>query len=129
MSLQALKVSELKEIATEYGVDIAEAKNKADILAVLAEEGVTDELLNNLATVQKEELPPAPAFAGAEEIDVSDKTLVKMERMNRSYETHGYEFTQEHPFISMPMTSAMKILDTEKGFRLATPSEVKEFYS
>ena len=74
-------------------------------------------------------MPPAPAFAGAEEIDVSDKTLVKMERMNRSYETHGYEFTQEHPFISMPMTSAMKILDTEKGFRLATPSEVKEFYS
>ena len=59
MSLQALKVSELKEIATEYGVDIAEAKNKADILAVLAEEGVTDELLNNLATVQKEELPQA----------------------------------------------------------------------
>ena len=51
--------------------------------------------------------------------------------------THGvdlqieqlHEFTQEHPFISMPMTSAMKILDTEKGFRLATPSEVKEFYS
>ncbi len=129
MSLQALKVSELKEIATEYGVDIAEAKNKADILAVLAEEGVTDELLNNLATVQKEELPPAPTFKGAEEIDVSDKTLVKMERMNRSYQTHGYEFTQEHPFISMPMTSAMKILDTEKGFRLATPSEVKEFYS
>jgi hypothetical protein len=129
MSLQTLKVSELKEIAIEYGVDIAEAKNKADILAVLAEEGVTDELLNNLATVQKEELPPVPAFKGAEEIDVSDKTLVKMERMNRSYQTHGYEFTQEHPFISMSMNSAMKILDTEKGFRLATPSEVKEFYS
>lgn len=129
MKLDSLKVSELKKVAEEYGVDISEAKNKVDILAALAEEGVTDELLNNLANVEKEELPKPPKFEGAEEIGTGDMTLVKMERMNRSYQTHGYEFSKEHPFVSMPMKVAMKILDGEQGFRLATPSEVKEFYS
>lgn len=129
VKLNTLKVSELKVVAEEYGVDITDAKNKADILAALAEEGVTDELLDNLSNVQKEELPPPPAFAGAEELEDSEMTLVKMERMNKSYQTHGYEFSQEHPFVAMPMATAMKIFDSQQGFRLATPSEAKEFYS
>lgn len=129
MKLDSLKVSELKKVAEEYGVDIADAKNKADILAALAEDGVTDELLDNLANVEKEELPKPPVFEGSEDVGDVEMTLVKMERMNRSYQTHGYEFSKEHPFVSMPMKTAIKILDGEQGFRLATPSEVKEFYS
>lgn len=129
MSLESLKVSELKKVAEEYAVDISEAKNKLEILAILAEEGVTDDLMANLAAVEKEELPPPPVFKGADVDDTSDVTLVKMERDNRSYQTHGYEFTRDHPFVSMPMSTAMKIFDTQKGFRLATPQEVTEYYS
>lgn len=129
MKLNTLKLSELKKVAEEYGVDVEDAKNKADVLAALAEEGVTDELLTNLENVQKEELPEPPVFKGSEDLEDSEMTLVRMERMNRSYQTHGYEFSQEHPFVAMPMATAMKIFDTQSGFRLATPSEAKEFYS
>ncbi len=128
MSLQTLKINELKTVAEEYGVNISEAKNKAEILAILAEEGVTDELLDNLAKVEKEEIEPLRPYVSKTET-VGEMTFVKMERDNRSYEAGGYEFTRENPFVSMPMSIAIDIFQNEKGFRLATPEEVKEYYS
>lgn len=129
MSLQSLKVSELKTVAEEYGVDIEGAKNKQEILAILAEEGVTDELLDNLAQVEKEELKPLKSSQIIIDDYDGETALVKMERKNKSYETHGFEFTQADPFVSMPMFVAVEIFKHEEGFRLATPVEVKEFYS
>jgi len=41
MSFETLKVSELKKIAEDFGVDIESLKNKADIIAALSEEGVS----------------------------------------------------------------------------------------
>ena len=130
MSLESMKLAELKKIAEEFAVDIDSVKTKAEVLAALAEEGVTSDLINNLKAVKKEEIPPAPVFANAEEFNQDpSSTLVKMERKNKSYETFGYSFSQEHPFVSMSMDAAMEILDTQEGFRLATPREVNEYYS
>ena len=129
MSLQSLKVSELKNVAEEYGVDIEGAKNKQEILAMLAEEGVTDELLDKLAKVEKEELKPLKSTQIMKDDYDGEIALVKMERKNKSYETHGFYFTQADPFVSMPMSVAVEIFKHEEGFRLATPVEVKEFYS
>jgi len=41
MSFETLKVSDLKKIAEDFGVDINNLKNKTDIIAALSEEGVT----------------------------------------------------------------------------------------
>jgi len=41
MSFETLKVAELKKIAEDFAVDTEGLKNKADIIAALAEEGVT----------------------------------------------------------------------------------------
>lgn len=130
MPLNKLKTHELLKVGEEYGVDLTEAKNKSEMIAILAEEGVTDELIGGLAKVEKADLPAAPKFEGSEELSKeNDKTIIKMERDNRSYQTHGFVFTKEHPFVAVPMNTAVEILDTQRGFRLATPTEVKEFYA
>ena len=130
MSLESMKLAELKRVAEEFGVDLESSKTKAEVLAALAEEGVTSELINNLKQVEREEMPPAPVFSNAEDFNKDpNSALVKMERKNKSYETFGYTFSQEHPFVAMPMEAAMEIFDTQEGFRLATPREVNEYYS
>jgi hypothetical protein len=52
-----------------------------------------------------------------------------MERPNASYMVGRYTFTQEHPFVAMPINDAQYIFDTEAGFRMATPAEVQSYYS
>lgn len=126
MSFDTMKLAELKKVAESFGVDVSTAKNKADHIAMLLEEGVTYEL----AFGNKVEIPDAPVFDGSQEMhDDSEKTFIKMERENRSYSIYGYTFTKEDPFVPMPMALAEKILETENGFRMATSREVKEFYS
>ena len=44
MSFETLKISELKQIADDYGVDTEGLKGKANIIAAMAEEGVTWDL-------------------------------------------------------------------------------------
>jgi hypothetical protein len=130
MSLESMKLAELKKVAEEFAVDIESAKTKAEVLAALAEEGVTSDLINNLKGVERDLVPPPPAFSNAEDFNQDPgSALVKMERMNKSYHVYGYSFSQEHPFVAMAMESAMEILDTQEGFRLATPREVNEYYS
>ena len=58
-----------------------------------------------------------------------NSVLVKMERMNHSYQAVGHTFSQEHPFVAMSESDAQTIFDTQPGFRLATPREAQEYYS
>lgn len=130
MSFDTMKLPELKKVAEDFGVDITGAKTKAEVIAALAEEGVNFDLLDKFTNVEKEDLPEAPMFDKLSKVDMgSDTALVKMERLNRSYETFGFTFSQDHPFVPMPMHLAQEIFDNEEGFRLATPREVNEFYS
>jgi hypothetical protein len=58
------------------------------------------------------------------------EVLVKMERENYTYEIYGHMFTKEHPYIAMSSEDAQLIFDHDpRGFRIATPNEVKEYYS
>jgi hypothetical protein len=69
-------------------------------------------------------------FANAEEFNQDPgSALVKMERLNRSFHTRGYSFSQEHPFVAMSSDKAQAIFDKEEGFRPATPKEAQDFYS
>lgn len=130
MSFDTLKVAELKKIATDFAVDTEGLKNKKDVIAALAEEGVTWSVYQQ--TVEQieantEEIEILPKFDPKASIE-SDSVLVRMTRDNFRYDILGHTFTKAHPFVAMSEENAQKIFDSEEGFRLATPKEVQDFY-
>jgi hypothetical protein len=130
MSFDTLKVAELKVIATDFAVDTEGLKNKKDIIAALAEEGVTWSVYQStVEAIEKdtEEIEILPKFDPKAQPE--DTLLVRMTRDNHRYDIHGYTFTKDHPFMAMSEDDAQKIFDTEEGFRLATPKEVQDFYN
>jgi len=132
MSFETLKLSELKKIAEDFAVETQGLKNKADIIASLAEEGVTWSVYNKtIEKIEKESEDMAeevlPKFDPKAE-HPADTVLVRMTRANFRYDILGYTFTKEHPFVAMHSDSAQEIFDKEEGFRLATPKEVQEYY-
>lgn len=131
MSFETLKVSEVKKIAEDFAVETDGLKSKADIIAALAEEGVTWSVYNKTTDKMKEEdmsVEALPKFNPKTELP-EDAALVMMTRDNFRYDIMGFTFTKEHPFIAMSNEKAQAIFDKEEGFRLATPREVQEFYS
>lgn len=130
MSFDTLKVAELKIIATDFAVDTEGLKNKKDIIAALAEEGVTWSVYQStVEAIEKdtEEIEILPKFDPKAQAE--NTLLVRMTRDNHRYDIHGYTFTKDHPFVAMVEDDAQKIFDTEEGFRLATPKEVQDFYN
>ena len=134
MSFETLKVAELRKVAEDFAVDTDGLKSKADIVAALAEEGVTWSVYQK--TIKDIE-DAAEEFAETEEIlprfnpdaQPEDTVLVRMTRDNFRYDIIGFTFTKEHPFIAMTEENAQQIFDKEEGFRLATPKEVQEYYN
>lgn len=132
MSFETLKVSELKKIAEDFGVDIDGIKNKTEIIAALSEEGVTwavySKTIDDLEEAEDMSVEVLPKLDPKKEL-AEDTVLVKMERANFRYDIQGFTFTREHPYVAMHKDSAQKIFDKEEGFRLATPKEVQDFYN
>jgi hypothetical protein len=134
MSFETLKVAELRTVAEDFAVDTDGLKSKADIIAALAEEGVTWSVYQKTIKDIEE---AAEEFAETEEIlprfnpdaQPEDTVLVRMTRDNFRYDIIGFTFTKEHPFIAMTEENAQEIFDKEEGFRLATPKEVQEYYN
>jgi len=101
MSFETLKVSELKKIAEDFAVDTDGLKNKADIIAALAEEGVTWSVYNKTIEKMEEDeedmsVEVLPKFDPKAE-QPEDTVLVRMTRDNFRYDIMGYTFTKEHP--------------------------------
>lgn len=133
MSFETLKVSELKKIAEDFAVDTDGLKNKADIIAALAEEGVTWSVYNKTIEKMEEDeedmsVEVLPKFDPKAE-QPENTVLVRMTRANFRYDIMGVTFTKDHPFVAMHKDDAQKIFDKEEGFRLATPKEVQEYYN
>jgi hypothetical protein len=133
MSFETLKVSELKKIAEDFAVDTDGLKNKADIIAALAEEGVTWSVYNKTIEKMEEDeedmsVEVLPKFDPKAE-QPENTVLVRMTRANFRYDIMGFTFTKDHPFVAMNKEDAQEIFDKEEGFRLATPKEVQEYYN
>ena len=133
MSFETLKVAELKQIAEDFAVSTDGLKNKADVIAALAEEGVTYAVyaktlksIEDESEVESQEV--LPKFDPVKD-QPEDTVLVRMTRPNFRYDIMGFTFTKEHPFVAMKEDDAQKIFDVEEGFRLANPKEAQEFYS
>lgn len=133
MSFETLKVSELKKVAEDFGVEVEGAKNKATIIAALTEEGVTWSVYAKTQNKTDEDeedtsMEILPRF-DPKKSNPEDTVLVKMDRANFRYDILGHTFTREHPFVAMDKDQAQGIFDKEEGFRLATPKEVQDFYN
>ena len=133
MSFETLKISEIKKIAEDFAVETEGLKNKADIIAALAEEGVTWSVYSKTIKKIEEEsenmdTEVLPKFDPKAE-QPENTVLVRMTRDNFRYDIMGVTFTKEHPFVAMSRDDAQEIFDKEEGFRLATPKEVQEYYN
>ena len=131
MSFETLKLSEIKKIAEDFGVDIQALKSKNDIIASLAEEGVTWSIYQKtIKDIEDaaEEIEVLPRLNAKKNQD-KDSVLVRMERANHRYDTMGFTFTSTHPFVAMSEDQAQEIFNKEEGFRLATPKEVQDLYN
>lgn len=131
MSFDKLTVAELKAIATEFAVDTEDLKSKKDVIAAMAEEGVTYSVYAKTMKVleeEAEEIEVLPRF-NPKDATPENSVLVRMVRDNMRYDILGHTFTKAHPFVAMQEDDAQKIFDKEEGFRLATPKEVQDFYN
>jgi len=98
---------------------------------LLEEEGISYDMYAKLQKIEKVDIEIPEHEKKKREmkkLKPENSVLVKMERMNHSYQSMGYTFSQEHPFVAMPEDDAQRIFDTQDGFRLATPREAQEFY-
>lgn len=128
MSFEEMNITELREVAREFDVDIKSVKTKTEIAAALAVDGVTYEMYNTISLAEKVKVEaPAPQAEAAK--PGVDSMLVRMDRKNGTYETHGVTFTRDHPYALVSLDTAQDIFDNEVGFRPATPRELQEFYS
>jgi len=135
MSFDTLKVSELKKVAEDFGVETQGLKNKTDVIAALTEEGVTwsvyQKTLKSIEDVKDEDkIEVIPKF-DPNKVQSPDTVLVRMTRANFRYDIQGHTFTKEHPFVAMTSSQAQSIFDVEddEGFRVATPKEAQDFYN
>lgn len=104
--------------------DVKKAEDSAEVNeeeARLAAEADPDEPVDE----DTDEAPAEPV----EDEEAEDEILIKMERRNGTYETHGLRFTKAHPYKSVPASVAESIITKEDGFRIALPSEVKDYYN
>lgn len=141
--MSTFEESELKAVAEFYGVDLQEDMSNDEIVAELEDFGVTPEMWDSVKAEAEKALadeaesakrrPGRPKKAAApkptkQDVQSGGSVVVKMNRLNPTYETHGHRFTKDHPYVAMSAEDAQEIFDTEEGFTLANPREVQEYY-
>ena len=127
MSFQSMTVAELRQVADSFGVDLTNVKGKSMIVGAIEADGVSYDMYNTIVMAQKEDYIE-PEKPQTKEIK-GNAVLVRMERNNGTYETHGLRFTKDHPYALTDEETAQSIFEREEGFRPATPKELQEFYS
>jgi hypothetical protein len=135
MAFKTHTVKELKEVAEYFGVELDNVKGKDALIAAIEGDGVeyadavkfvlTPEVDDDAEEVVEQPVVAAPAPTGP-------SLVVRMTRQNARYDAEAggrlYTFTKENPYCVMPEADAEIITDREEGFRIASPSEVREFY-
>jgi len=133
MSFNSLKLADLKNVADSFGVDLPSKISKNDLILLLEEEGITYQMYDKFANVEKEEVSAEVGQPARLNLSKENSILVKMDRENYSYQIGtpqgAVTFTKEHPFVALPESVAQDVFDYHQGFRPATPREVQDYYS
>jgi hypothetical protein len=131
VSFSELKLDELKQAADYYGVELPKkfGISKKEVAEELQLNGVSYEdwaKVKKSYEEQSAEVEHAPAAEPGE--PEPEKVLLKMERLNPTFEERGYRFTQVHPFVLVDEETADFLMETYEGFRIASPRELREYY-
>jgi len=143
-SFNELTVIELKAVAEQFAVDLDGITKKADIIKELGELGVTwqayaatlepeveeepDILVEDPVVIAPVQTVVVPVVVEPVEEEVDDVVLLKMTRLNFTYEVRGYRFTRDHPYVLVASDDADYLVEEDGGFRMASPRELREFY-
>jgi len=120
--------------AKETGKDKAPEVKRQEAIEAAAEKAKAkdDEKAADAAESSKsneEEKAPEGEEKSAD-AEQEELTLVRYERKNPTYEIHGHRFTKAHPFSSVPVSIAERLIKEDpRGFRLALPSEAADYYN
>lgn len=132
MSFIQLHKDVLLQVADYFSVDVGEKPTKQTIIAAFAEAEppVTWELYKEHFP-DIDDLPDKEEASQASEKFTKDDepVLLKMERGNYVYQVRGYNFSKTHPFVLVQRADADFILANIFGFRVASPEEVRKYYS
>lgn len=116
-----MKLEDLQKVAHLFEIDITESDTKKEIILKLQESGKTYAMYKKFTQEEEDDAPTGVQFGST--------MLLKMTRLNPSFEVFGYKFTKTHPYQVMSQEDAQKIIDTYEGFIIASPDEAKSFYS
>ena len=130
----------LAQIAEEFGVDFDGRWGHSKKVSAIENDGVTwemykqsfpdlDDIPDEEGDVVNEVVSDAPVKKEKSPVRPQPTVLLRMERANPTYQTRGYTFTKDHPFLPVSQEAAEWIIRNEEGFRVALPSEAEEFYS
>jgi hypothetical protein len=124
MSLKDLGKPELVTIANEFGVE--STGTKAKIIEALAAEGIDDDYLAALTPAAPVE---ATAITEVVEQKSGEEVVVALVGLG-SYGMDKYRWTVSNPFQVVPKELADKLIsESPEGFRIATETEIEDFYS
>lgn len=154
MSFESLNKDELTKVAEFFNKDVVAADEdkgptKKELIAALASDDgsepvswddykdiylkADDESESEDSTDEEQSKDDAETADEPEPVsdDVSDgeMVLIKMDRKNGTFETHGMRFSKDHPYRSVPADVAEEIVEKVPGFRMALPSEVRDYYN
>ena len=128
----------LLAIAQAYAVEVDPKDTLKVLQAKIEADGVTPADVANLHPEFVLEMHPTeaetpvvavvttPQAIGEDAVD--RKNLVKMTRRNASYEIRGHKYTQDQPFNLVNDEDATYLVEYDKGFSMASPSELKAFF-
>lgn len=137
-----LRKPELLAVAEQFAVDVKPAWKVEEIIKAIQDDGVdwaqyqralraTEAHEAEAEALVEDFIEPEPLVIQpvvVVEKEQPTEIVLKMTRANWIYETHGYRFSQEHPFVLVDPDKADSILRREEGFRTATPQELREYY-
>lgn len=133
MSFEKMKVDELRAVANEFAVDIDPKDNRSVIITKMGENGVTWDYYQKSLGVEAEAparvATPVASFDAPVVSDDEEKVLLRMTRANGTFQVRGVTFTRSNPYAIVRERDADYILEKYEGFRIASPKEVREFYS
>lgn len=126
MSFGQFNKAKLLEVAKYFEVtDVSEDNTKLEIETSIKEAGISWAAFKKFEAEQEEQATSKDSI----NLFTDSRVLLKMDRQNPSFETHGHTFTKKNPFVVLSADEAQEIIDMYDGFRLATPAEARSFYS
>ncbi|QLF83306.1 hypothetical protein SEA_NICEHOUSE_62 [Rhodococcus phage NiceHouse] len=126
-SLSQRNVDEIKQVFTEFGIDIPDEATKKELLVELGRLGIDNKKLKEFES-KKENKLDVKEYADQENPEVEGDVVVCMKRNNTVFSWGTYRFTSTHKFVPMPKDEALKLIQAYPGFHIATRKEIQSYY-